>query len=321
MNIFIFILTNNIIPIFTLVALGFLLSKKFNLDINTISKMIFYIIAPCFVFVNIYKTEIHIDMMKIVLICAIVLLCNFFIASLISKIRHYNIGMKNAFANSIMFFNSANIGIPLITLVFSNEPFVINGETPYLTTAIAAQIMVMLFQNITINSIGFINASRANTQWKDSLAKVFKMPIIYTMILAFIFKFSNYDITKFPLWASLNYGANALVALNLIALGVQLAKTRFSFSNIDVYLSCFIRLVIGPLLAITLVFLFQLKGIVAQVAMISSALPTAVNTALIAVEYDNHPDFASQIVMISTLLSAISLAFVIYFARVLFPVL
>jgi len=102
---------------------------------------------------------------------------------------------------------------------------------------------------------------------------------------------------------------------------VQLAKTRFSFSNIDVYLSCFIRLVIGPLLAITLVFLFLLKGIVAQVAMISSALPTAVNTALIAVEYDNHPDFASQIVMISTLLSAISLAFAIYFARVLFPVL
>jgi len=229
--------------------------------------------------------------------------------------------MKNAFANSIMFFNSANIGVPLITLVFSNKPFVIGGETPYLNTAIAAQIMVMMFQSITINTIGFINAGRANTQWKDSLAKVFKMPIIYTMILAFVFKFSNYDFTKFPLWTSLNYGANALVAVNLIALGVQLSKTRFSFSNKDVYLSCFIRLVIGPILAIILVLLFQLKGIIAQVAMISSALPTAVNTALIAVEYDNHPDFASQTVMISTLLSAVSLAFVIYFTRVLFPVL
>lgn len=320
MNVFLFVLTNNIIPIFTVVALGFLLNKKFDLNIGTISKMIFYVIAPCFVFVNIYKTEIHIDMLKVMLIAAIVLLCNYFLSALIAKIRGYDIGMKNAFANSLMFFNSANIGVPLITLVFSNEPFVINGETPYLSTAIAAQIMVMLFQNITINTIGFINAGRANTEWKDSLAKVFKMPIIYTIILAFIFKFSNYDLTKVPIWPSLNYCANALVAVNLIALGVQLAKTHFSFKNKEVYLSCLIRLVVGPILGIALIHIFRLNGVVAQVSMISSALPTAVNTALIAVEYDNHPDFASQTVMTSTLLSAISLAFVIYFARVLFPV-
>lgn len=220
-----------------------------------------------------------------------------------------------------MFFNSANIGVPLITLVFSNEPFVINGETPYLSTAIAAQIMVMLFQNITINTIGFINAGRASTQWKDSLAKVLKMPIIYTIILAFIFKFSNYDLTKVPIWPSLNYCANALVAVNLIALGVQLSKTNFSLKNKEVYLSCLVRLIIAPIMSVILINMLQLKGIVAQVAMISAALPTAVNTALIAVEFDNYPDFASQTVMVSTLLSAITLSFVIYFARVLFPVI
>ncbi|MNP05096.1 hypothetical protein D3C76_970390 [compost metagenome] len=54
--------------------------------------------------------------------------------------------------------------------------------------------------------------------------------------------------------------------------------------------------------------------------MISSALPTAVNTALIAVERKNHPDFASQAVMVATLSSAVTLVLVVYISRIIFPV-
>ena len=65
----------------------------------------------------------------------------------------------------------------------------------------------------------------------------------------------------------------------------------------------------------------SMEGIVAQVLFISSGLPTAVNTALIAVEYDNYPDFVSQVVMTSTLLSAVSIVFIIYAARILYPIM
>ena len=65
---------------------------------------------------------------------------------------------------------------------------------------------------------------------------------------------------------------------------------------------------------------FRIDGIMAQVMIISAGLPTAVNTALIAVEFDNKPDFASQTVMISTLLSSVTLTVVIYFATKMFPV-
>lgn len=320
MNIFLFILTNNIIPIFALIALGFLVSKKFELNINTLSKLIFYVFAPCFIFVYLYKTNIPLEMMKVMIIAFMILGANMLIAAFVSRIRGYSEGMKNAFANSIIFYNSANIGIPLITLVFSSEPFVINRETPYLNIALAAQIMVLTVQNISTYTIGFMNAGKANTQWKDTFIKVFKMPAIYAIVLAFIFKALPYDFKSFPLWSSLNYASNAMVSVSLIALGVQLSRTHIKLSNTEVYLSSFIRLLIGPILAIIFIHLFQMEGIIAQVIMISSSVPTAVNSALIAVEYNNHPDFASQAVMVSTLLSAVSLAFVIYLARILFPV-
>lgn len=320
MNIFLFILINNITPIFALIALGFFIGKKFELNISTLTKLIFYIFAPSFIFVYLYKTNIPFEMIKVMIIAFMILGAQMLIAALVSRIRGYSEGMKNAFANSIMFYNSANIGIPLITLVFSSEPFVINGETPYLNIALAAQIMVLTVQNISTYTIGFMNAGKANTQWKDTFIKVFKMPTIYAIILAFIFKVLPYDFTKFPLWPSLNYASNAMVSISLIALGVQLTRTNVKLRNADIYLSSFIRLLIGPIMAMVFVCLFQIGGIIAQVIIISSSVPTAVNTALIAVEYDNHPDFASQAVMASTLLSAVSLTFVIYMVRILFPI-
>ena len=82
-----------------------------------------------------------------------------------------------------------------------------------------------------------------------------------------------------------------------------------------------VRLIGGPIIAFFLIKVFGFTGMTAQALMISSSVPTAVNSALIAVEFDNYPDFASQAVMISTLFSAVSLVIVIYSARLLFPVL
>src|SRR5690606_34249548 len=98
------------------------------------------------------------------------------------------------------------------------------------------------------------------------------------------------------------------------------SRTKFQFGNKDAYIAAFIRLVGGPILAFILIKIMGFNGIIAQALMISSSVPTSVNTALIAVEYDNHPDFASQTVLITTFFSAITLSLVIYLARIIFPV-
>jgi len=320
MEIILNILVNNILPIFVLIVLGYILSKKFDLNILTLTKLNFYLFVPAFTFSNLYTTNVPIEMMIVLLIVFLIMVVNLMLAMIVSKIRKYPVGMKNAFSNSIMFYNSGNIAIPLITLVFSSPPFVVNGETPYLSLALTVQIIVMLFQNITVNTIGFFNAGRAKFHWKESVLQIFTMPAIYAVPLAIVLKFIPYDMTQVFLWPAIRYASNALIPVALITLGVQLAKTTFEFKNKEVYISNFIRLIGGPLIAVAFIYLFGLKGIMAQTLMISSAVPTAVNSALIAVEKDNHPDFASQVVMSSTLLCVISLIFVIYLARILFPI-
>lgn len=145
MSIFLYILGNNIVPIFILIVLGFIISKKFDLSIFTLSKLNFYIFIPGFVFFNLYTANLSFDMLKIILFCILYLIANDLISRIISKIRKYDVGQTSAFKNSIMFNNTGNIGVSLITLIFSSAPFVIDGNTPYLNQALATQIVIMVF--------------------------------------------------------------------------------------------------------------------------------------------------------------------------------
>ncbi|HYE09743.1 MAG TPA: AEC family transporter [Patescibacteria group bacterium] len=320
MSIFLHILSNNIVPIFTIIALGFILSKKFDFNIYTLSKMNFYLFTPTFIFVNLYTAELDMDMIKVLFFCIIYLVINDLLARITAKVRKYDIGLTNAFKNSIMFNNSGNIGLSLITLVFSSAPFVVDGKTPYLGEAIAAQIIILVFMNLTMNTIGFYNAGRASMNFKDSIKQIFSLPSIYAIPLAILFRSLELDITVSPLWPALTYIKNGLVPISLITLGVQLSKTEFNFRDMNVHIAVFARLVLGPILALVFIYLFGFTGAVAQTVLIAYSVPTAVNTALIAVECDSNKDFASQMVMLATIFSAITLTLAIYAARILFPV-
>lgn len=313
------IFMQNILPIFILVTLGFLLSRKFSLDTGTLNKLNFWLLIPAFTFANLYVTDIGLNALKALAIAVMILGINMLAGFLISRLRKHENGMGNAFQNAVMFYNSGNIGIPLITLVFSTGTNLIDGQTPYLGVALTTQIMVLVVQNISVNTLGFFNAGRAKLHWKAAIGNVLRMPAIYTVSLAFLLKLIPFDFTTLPVWPAITYLKGALVPVALTILGIQLAKTKFHFGNPDAWLAVVMRLIGGPLLALGFVLLFDLKGVIAQTLLISSAVPTAVNSALIAVETDNHPDFATQVVIMTTLFGSVTLIGVIYAAARLFP--
>lgn len=320
MAIFLHILANNIVPVFILIAFGYTISKKFDLSVFTLSKLNFYLFIPGFIFYNLYSTNLSPEMFKILFFCILYLVFNDITARIIAKTRGYDIGQTSAFKNSIMFNNTGNIGVSLITLIFGSAPFVVNGKTPYLNEALTVQIMILVFTNVTMYTIGFYNAGRGKMNFKESIHQIFSMPSIYAIPLALLLKYAKVDITTTPLWSTLEYVKNGLVPMALLTLGVQLSKTKFDFKDINVNIAVFTRLILGPILAIVLIHAFGFFGVIAQTVLISCSVPTAVNTALIAVECDNNANFASQEVMVSTIFSCITLTSCIYLARILFPI-
>ena len=63
MQVFLYILGNNVVPIFTVIFLGFAL-EGIKIDIFTLTKLNFYIYVPLFMFVNLYTTTIDLTLLK-----------------------------------------------------------------------------------------------------------------------------------------------------------------------------------------------------------------------------------------------------------------
>ena len=318
MHIFFNILINSIVPIFLLIFLGFSLDKKFNFDIKTLTKMNFFIFVPAFSFVNIYITDISIDLFRVIVLTVVLLVVNFLFSTGLGRVLRLPFKTRKAFENSIMFYNAGNIGVSLMTLVFSSAPYVINGATPFLEIALSVQVMTLLVQNLSTNTLGFINSGGEGLTVKKGIIRVLQMPPVYAISLAILLKFVPFDFTGVPVWSALVFIRHGLIPFSLITIGVQLAKTKINLKLKTPYIAVFCRLLICPAIAFALIHLFAFEGVIAKAIFISSSTPSAINSALLSVETKGDADFAVQTVTMSTLLSAITMTTVVYLSYVLF---
>ncbi len=299
MDTFSYIFIQIIIPVFLQIGTGYVLQRKFNLHTGTLTKIQFYIIIPALLFTTIYQTDIS-GSLLVHIVWINVALCGLLygIAWVISRLNKDSKSMTSAMVNSVCLYNSGNYCLPLIQLLFNN---------PY---AFMVQIFVMITQSLITFTLGVFNVSAGKQNVIGALKEMLKNPMVITVAIAVIWK--STDITMWePAWNALDILGRGMVPIALITLGAQLANTQLNLRIPKVYLSAFLRLIVSPVLTWMLVLLAGIEGTAAQVIIICSAAPSAVNALLLAMEYDNEPEFLSQTVFVSTLLSAVTMSIVI----------
>lgn len=304
---FFYILKEIILPVFLVLIVGYIVQIKYKLDLQTIAKLNIYIFVPAFIFVKLYETtiapSIFVTVISFMLIFVLIL---YVIGVATARLLKLDKKKRVTFTNSVIFFNSGNFGVPVNDLVFRSDPF-----------AISIQVIVLMFQNIFLFSYGVFSLQSLDSGKLKALFAYFKMPVMYAMLLGI--SLNAFDITVSEvIMIPTTYLADGMIALALLMLGMQVAEMKLTKGLGTVYVSLIIRLLLGPLIALGLIYLFGISGILAQALFIASAMPTSVNSAVIAQEYKNHPDYAAQIVLFSTVFSAITVSLVIYAARVLF---
>lgn len=304
---FIMIMRDIILPVFILMAIGFVLCRRLALDVQTLARLNIYYVVPAFIFVRLYETDIAWNLFLQVIVFVVALVASLFVLSrIISKLLQLDQRQKVTFTNSVVFYNSGNYGVPVNDLVFRGDPF-----------AMSIQVIVLMFQNIFTFSYGIFSMQAMDTGKLRAALAYFKMPVLYGMLLGILMNVFNVPLPGF-LEVPVHYIADAMIALALLTLGAQVAQLKLTAGLRTVYFSLVLRLLAGPVVAIGLIYVFGMSGITAQALMIASAMPTAVNSAVIAQEYDNHPDMAAQIVLFSTVASAFTVSLVIFVAQLIF---
>jgi len=283
-----------------------LMQRAFKLDLYTLAKINFYFVTPAVVFVSMYESEMSAELLgSVTAFYVLYVLLLYGVSRLVSWRLKFRPGMRAAFTNSLILDNSGNYGLPINQLAFKGDPL-----------ATSVQALVMTFQSLVTFTYGVMSVQRAKSggTLKAALIGFLKMPVPYALVLGMALHLLQWPIPYF-VSKPLGYIADSMVAIALLTLGAQIVKYPLRLDRIDVYVSVALRLLIGPVIGFILVWVLGLKGIPAQALLIASGMPTGVNSTILAEEYDNEPDFASQTVLISTLLNIITMTALISLSK------
>jgi malate permease and related proteins len=308
MAIFIGIIVKVILPMFLLIGAGMLLHRKFNFHLQTFSQFIVYFLLPIVCFENIYHADISGELVSLVLLY-LILFNGILIAMSIGSTKAFGFDRKLSatFQNSAVLSNSNNFGLPVSSLVFVQNPL-----------GLSIQIIIAIAQNALTYTWGFYNSVSASAGGNGALKKIFKLPIFHALLLAVIFKFFDLHIPLF-IETPLKNAADAFIAVALITLGAQIAYFQLKTISKAVIFSSLFRLVLSPIIGLLVALLLHVEGTVAQALFISSSFPSNRNASLLALEYDNYPETASSVVVLTTLISCLTVPVVIYLSQLIFP--
>lgn len=303
MNLFGYIFWNNVLPLAVVVAVGILMQRLFKLDIRTLSKLNFYLFSPVVIFRLLYETDISAQLFgQVILFLLVFGAAQYLLAEGVARMRGHRGGMKVAMRNSVLFYNSANYGLPLNQLVFRGDPY-----------TQSVQILIMMAQSLLPNTYGIYSINALRFGWRQTLKVIAAMPVVYAIPLAIGMHAGGVGLPSF-LYTPLNYVADGFFGFALFTLGAQLGSMAWTITRkvaLDVSLATVMRLAGGPVLAWLATLALGIDGMLAAALIVSSAVPSSLSSVLLAVEFDNEPEFASQVVLVSTLLSMVSVTLVI----------
>ncbi|MEK4737762.1 MULTISPECIES: AEC family transporter [Bacillus] len=304
---FVFIILDVILPILILILIGAILQRKFQFNLKQLSTLITYCLMPAAVFVNIYDISIETGLLlQIIYYLILYSLSVMIVSHFISKTLKLEKGESAALKNSISLMNSGNYGLPVSQLIFSHNP-----------VGVSIQIFIVIFQNLLTYSYGIYNLLSATKTIGSIIQSFLRLPVFHALILGVLFQSFTIQIPN-SIFLPLNQLANSFVAIALILLGAQLSNIKLNFFHRVITWALIGRLLMGPLLALVMIYLLNIDGIVAQSLFIASSFPTSRNTATIAMEYQIEPELHAQIVLFSTFFSIITVTVVIYLSYILF---
>ncbi len=297
-----------LLPILIMFSAGWALDRKWGVDLATVVKLNLNLFVPAFIFYELTTTRLSgSEALKAVGYTVSVVVVLFTIAALVARFTKATREQTRSLQIASIFYNSANYGIPLMHLAFPGP-------------SEALQVFVILVQNVGNFTLGVFLLSSAKHTGFRALAPIFRQTSVWAVIIALTVRALCGPILPDTegmrwLWVPLKYFHDGLVAVALVTLGVQLSKSKAGAALPRIRWALVIRLLVGPVVGLALVRVFQFHGDLAKAMILSTSFPTAVNTALIAHEFKADTEYASGAVFWSTIFSMFTVTALIALLR------
>jgi predicted permease len=296
------ILADDILPIFAIAGIGFLLARHFDTSVKTVSKVSFNALSPCLVFDQLVTSKITgSEFGRIALFCVLLTAAMGLAARLAAVPLRLDRQTVSSFLLVVMFSNSGNYALPVVLFAFGREA--LQFASVYFVTSA-----------ILVYTFGVFLAASGRRSVRRALMGVLHVPALYAVVAAGVIMLTH---AALPLAVMRPIGmlSDAALPVMLLVMGMQLERAVRPKHPAAVAVAVALSLAVSPVVGVGLAILLGLSGPARQAAILLASMPAAVVTTVLALEFDLDPNFATSVVFVSTVLSPFSLVLIIAYLQ------
>lgn len=293
------------LPVFIIVLLGVGL-RKWNVIGNSVdsglTKLVLNLLAPCFILHNLIGSEVASDMPKVISLAALgagIIIASFAITYTLAPALGMRDGEgRRSFTVAAGLQNYGFLVVPLIMSLY--------GDKELLATLFLHSLGIEL----AVFSIGIMIFTG-----KFSLSpKIFLKGPVFAVFLGIILNFSHLDAhIPAPILTTVSMLGATAVPLSLIAIGMTigeiLPETKYSIKVS--FSAILIRLIILPIMIISIAYLLPLDNMVKKVLLVQAAMPAALFPIVLARHYGGKPALVAEVAITTSIVSFMTMPLVI----------
>lgn len=290
-----------IISIVLMIGLGYFLKRIDFLsekDIDPLNKIVMYILMPCMIFSALYSADMSLlptlGILPFVILTASI--GSGVISYIVLKRLHYDDKKIWSVLVTVMIANTAFMGYPVNLGVYGHPGFL-----RAIFCDLATTCMFLL--------LSFVLVLKFGGTVKRAFREILLFPPLWAVVLGISFNLLNIPIGP-VLDKTVNYLADGAIPLIMISLGLSIELGGLARSKAMVIFTSIVKLGVFPLIALIVVSLLGLTGLQHDVGIIEAAMPSGMLSLLLAITYKLDYELTSDCILINTVISLITLPFI-----------
>ena len=296
------IFASDILPIFVIAGVGYLLARYAGVQVQTLSRVTFHALAPALVF-NILTTSTlsSFEFGRMAAFYGLVAASATAMARLVAIPLRLDRASLSAFLLVVVCSNSGNYGLSVALLAFGREA---------LTFASVYFVSSAIFSYTG----GVLLAASGRRSIPEALGGVLRVPAVYGAVAAAITIAAGLHVPV-AIARPMALLSDAALPMMVLVLGMQLERATWPDRPDMVIAASLLSLVATPLAAFGVAHLLGLRGAALQAGVLQASMPAAVVTTILALEFNVAPNFVTSVVCVTTLLSPFTLTVLIAYLQ------
>src|SRR2546423_655179 len=211
MHLLLSIFADDIVPIFAIAGIGFLLARHFDASVKTVSKVSFNALSPCLVFDQLVTSHITgSDFGRMALFCVLLTAAMGLAAWLAAIALRLDRQTLSSFLLVVMCSNSGNYALPVVFFAFGRE-------------ALGFASVYFVTSAILVYTVGVFVAASGRRSVRRALMGVARVPAIYAVAAAPAFMLTRVAL-PLAVMRPIEMLSDAALPIMLLVMGMQLGR-------------------------------------------------------------------------------------------------